>query len=230
MPSHRIDITDPGVAPTAAPCQAGTGTMRPRVALRTPGIITRRLISLVVRATAITTMAFGVAFGFLSATTSPNSHYDPQLFAIGVAALFGAACGGLGIMLSRIRQMKAELRQLEGRLDAAEDRHWEFKESQERANSFFEAQGDVIARRDGNGTITYANDTFCSFAGRSREELIGTSFALPVEQQAKPQSFRTARTSTTKRSPRPMAHAGSPGVKSPCAPTPAARCKASAAM
>ncbi|HZC55595.1 MAG TPA: PAS domain-containing protein [Xanthobacteraceae bacterium] len=87
-----------------------------------------------------------------------------------------------------------------------------------------------MARRDGNGTITYANDTFCSFAGRSREELIGTSFALPVEQQAKPQSFRTARTSTTKRSPRPMAHAGSPGVKSPCAPTPAARCKASAAM
>jgi PAS domain S-box-containing protein len=138
---------------------------------------------MVVRAVAITTMAFGVAFGFLSATTSPASHYDPSQFAIGVAALFGAACGGLGLMLSRIRQMKRELRDLEGRLDAAEDRHWEFKEAQERAKSFFEAQGDAIVRRDGNGVITYANDTFCTLAGISRAKLIGSSFSLPVAAQ-----------------------------------------------
>jgi PAS domain S-box-containing protein len=157
--------------------------MRPRTALRKPAIITRRLITMVVRAIAITTMAFGVAFGFLSATTSPTSHYDPSQFAIGVAALFGAACGGLGLMLSRIRQMKRELRDLEGRLDAAEDRHWEFKEAQERAKSFFEAQGDAIVRRDGNGVITYANDTFCTLAGISRAKLIGSSFSLPVAAQ-----------------------------------------------
>jgi signal transduction histidine kinase/CheY-like chemotaxis protein len=157
--------------------------MRPRVALRKPAIITRRVFSLVIRAMAITMMAFGVAFGFLSATTSPGSHYDPHIFAIGVAALFGAACGGLGIMLSRIRQMKQELRHLEGRLDEAEDRHWEFKEAQERAKSFFDAQGDVIVRRDGKGIITYANDTFCKLAGRGRGELVGAAFVLPVEAQ-----------------------------------------------
>src|SRR5580704_12260640 len=157
--------------------------MRPRTALRKPAIVTRRVISAIVRATAVTTMSFGVAFGFLSATTSPGAHYDPHLFAIGVAALFGAACGGMGIMLSRIRQMKGELRELEGRLDEAEDRHWEFKEAQERAKSFFEAQGDAIARRNGKGIITYANDTFCKLAGKSRTELIGTAFMLPVEQQ-----------------------------------------------
>ena len=158
--------------------------MRPRTALRKPAIITRRVFTLVIRAIAITTMAFGVAFGFLSATTSPASHYDPNQFAIGVAALFGAACGGLGLMLSRIRQMKGELREMEGRLDAAEDRHWEFKEAQERARSFFEAQGDAIVRRDGKTLITYANDTFCRLAGRSRGELIGTAFALPVAAQS----------------------------------------------
>src|SRR5580692_11993999 len=157
--------------------------MRPRTALRKPAIVTRRLFSLVIRATAITTISFGVAFGFLSATTSPGSHYDPHLFAIGVAALFGAACGGMGILLSRVRQMKAELRGLEGRLDEAEDRHWEFKESQERAKSFFEAQGDVIVRRDGKGAITYANDAFCALAGRPREALLNTDFALPLEAQ-----------------------------------------------
>jgi PAS domain S-box-containing protein len=157
--------------------------MRPRVALRKPAIITRRVFTLVIRAFAITTMAFGVAFGFLSATTSAGSRYDPNLFAIGVAALFGAACGGMGLMVSRIRQMKRELRELEGRLDTAEDRHWEFKEAQERAKSFFEAQGDAIVRRDGKTLITYANDTFCRLAGRSRGELVGTGFVLPVVAQ-----------------------------------------------
>jgi len=89
----------------------------------------------------------------------------------------------MGIMLSRIRQMKSELRGLEARLDAAEDRNWEIKEAQERAQSFFEAQGDVIVRRGGDNAITYANDAFCALADRSREHILGTAFALPVEEQ-----------------------------------------------
>ncbi len=174
--------------------------MRPRAALRKPAIITRRLFSLVIRAFAITTMAFGVAFGFLSATTSPGAHYDPHVFAIGVAALFGAACGGLGLMLSRIRQMKQELRHLEGRLDEAEDRHWEFKEAQERAKSFFDAQGDVIVRRDGKGIITYANDTFCKLAGRNRGELVGSGFHAAGRGAGRDRDARpTARASTIRK-------------------------------
>ena len=169
--------------------QGPDSDMRPRAALRKPAIITRRVITVLVRALAITTMAFGVAFGFLSATISPESHYDPNTFAIGLAALFGAACGGLALMLSRIRQMKRELRELEGRLDAAEDRHWEFKETQERAKTFFDAQGDAVVRRDRNGSITYANDTFCRLAGQNRASLIGTSFALPVEAQGEAATF-----------------------------------------
>jgi len=89
----------------------------------------------------------------------------------------------MGIFISRIRQMKAELRRLEARLDQAEDRNWEIREAQERAKNFFEAQGDVIVRRDGNGTITYANDAFCTLAGRPREDLLGTAFVLPVDEQ-----------------------------------------------
>ena len=81
--------------------------MRPRATLLKPAIITRRLFSLVVRAAVITSMSFAVAFGFLSGATSPTAHYDPNSFAIGVAALFGAACGAIGILISRIRQMKS---------------------------------------------------------------------------------------------------------------------------
>jgi PAS domain S-box-containing protein len=157
--------------------------MRSRASFRRPAILSRRLLSLVVRAFIITSTSFAVAFGFLSGATAPSAHYDPNSFAIGVAALFGASCGALGILLSRIRQMKAELRGLEARLDEAEDRHWEFREAQERAKSFFEAQGDVIVRRDGNGAITYANDAFCALAGRTRDQLLGTGFALAVEEQ-----------------------------------------------
>src|SRR5208282_4982337 len=160
--------------------------MRPRATLRKPAILSRRLFSLIVRGAVITSMAFAVAFGFLAGATSPEAHYDPHMFAIGVAALFGASCGAMGILISRIRQMKAELRELEARLDEAADRNWEIREAQERTSSFFEAQGDVIVRRDGAGAITYANDAFCALAGRAREELLATEFALPVEEQGEP--------------------------------------------
>jgi PAS domain S-box-containing protein len=157
--------------------------MLPRFTRLQPAIITRRLFSLVLRAVIITVMSFMVAFGFLSGTLSQAGHYDPNAFAIGVSALFGAACGTIGLLISRIRQMKAELRRLEARLEEASDRNWEISEAQERARSFFEAQGDVIVRRDGHGAITYANDAFCTLAGRPRADLLATTFALPVEEE-----------------------------------------------
>jgi len=157
--------------------------MGPRATLRKPAILGRRLYSLVIRAIVITTMAFAVAFGFLSGATSPSAHYDPYMFAIGVSSLFGAACGAMGILISRIRQMKAELRTLEANLDEAADRNWEIREAQERTTSFFEAQDDVIVRRNGLGAITYANDAFCTLAGRDREAIFTTDFTLPVLEQ-----------------------------------------------
>jgi signal transduction histidine kinase/CheY-like chemotaxis protein len=157
--------------------------MRRWATFRKPAIFSRRLFSLVVRAAVITSMSFGVAFGFLSGATAPGAHYDPYAFAIGVAALFGAACGAIGILISRINQMKTELRHIEAKLEEAADRTWEIREAQERAKSFFEAQDDVIVRRDSAGAVTYANDAFCALAGRPREELLATTFTLPVQEQ-----------------------------------------------
>ena len=157
--------------------------MQRRANLPLSAIATRRFYWLVVRAMVLTVTSFAIASGFLSGTTADSAHYDPQTFAVGTAALFGAACGGLGILVSRIRQMKRELHWLETRLDEAEDRNWEAREAQERAKSFFEAQGDVIVRRDGKGAITYANDAFCALAGIPREDLLGRAFALAVEEQ-----------------------------------------------
>ena len=163
---------------------SGTGTMRQRAILKKPAIVTRRVLSLIVRGFAITSMSFGIAFGFLSGTTAQGAHYDPYAFAVGVSALFGAACGAIGLLISRVRQMKRELRLLELRLDEAADRNWEIKEAEERAKSFFEAQDDVIVRRDGTGAITYVNDAFCTLAGRHRSTLLATAFVLPALEQS----------------------------------------------
>jgi PAS domain S-box-containing protein len=158
--------------------------MRARFAiLRQPAVLTRRLFSALIRSFVIASMSFAFAFGFLSGTTGPGAHYDPYMFAVGVAALFGASCGAMGIFISRIRGMKAELRDLERRLEATADRNWELKEEQERAKSFVEAQGDVIVRRDRDGAITYANDAFCTLAACPRAQLLGTTYALPVLEQ-----------------------------------------------
>jgi len=157
--------------------------MRPRAQLRKPAIVTRRLSSFVVRAAIVTFMSFAVAFGFLAGATSPAAHYDPYMFAIGVASLFGAACGAMGILIARIRRMRAELRDLETRLDEAADRNWEIREAEERATSFLEAQDDLIVRRDAGGAVSYVNDAYCALAGRRREDLVATTFTLPVLDQ-----------------------------------------------
>ncbi len=132
---------------------------------------------------AILSMSFGAAFGFLAAMRSPGAHYDPHNFAIGAAALFGAACGAIGLLISRGRLLRAELRGLQDTIEDLSDRNWELKESEERARSFLEAQGDVIVRTNGNGLITFANDIYCTLAGRSREQLIGSDFKLPLIDQ-----------------------------------------------
>jgi signal transduction histidine kinase/CheY-like chemotaxis protein len=160
--------------------------MRQRAILTKPAIFTRRFLSLIVRGFIITSMSFGIAFGFLSGTMGQGANYDPNSFAIGVSALFGAACGAISLLISRVKQMKRELRHLELRLDEAADRHYEIKEAEERAKTFFEAQDDVIVRRNSDGAITYVNDAYCALAGRDRASLLTTTFALTEIERGEP--------------------------------------------
>jgi PAS domain S-box-containing protein len=135
------------------------------------------------RATFIVMMSFAMAFGFLAGSRGPWSNYDPYLFAVGTAALFGAACGAIGLLVAARHRLRAQLQRLSERIEELADRNWELKEIEERARSFLEAQGDVIVRRDGEGRITFVNDAFCALAGATREVLAGTTFALAVIEQ-----------------------------------------------
>jgi len=101
-------------------------------------VFNRRTLLFVVRATVLLSMSFAVAFGFLAAINSPAAAYDPHSFAIGVAGLFGAACGALGLLLARTRLLRQTLRDVRQRAEDLSDRNWELKEAEERAKSFLE--------------------------------------------------------------------------------------------
>ncbi|MPZ40331.1 MAG: response regulator [Rhizobiales bacterium] len=157
--------------------------MRDQTLRQAGASLARRILTFVVRAVAIVTMSIAGAFSYIAAMRSATVHYDPEMFAIGVAALFGAACGGLALLVARKRKLQSELRASQQRVEELGDRIWEFKESEERAKSFLAAQGDLIVRRGVDGRITYVNDAFCVLAERTRDELVGTAFTLPVLEQ-----------------------------------------------
>jgi PAS domain S-box-containing protein len=142
---------------------------------------------IVVQAAIILLVSIATAFGFLAGARGPWAGYDPQVFAVGAAALFGAACAALGLLIgSRVRlraKLRAERRAWRERVEELLDRNWELREIEERARSFLDAQGDVIARRDGEGRITFVNDAFCALAGTPREALLGTPFRPQVIEQ-----------------------------------------------
>jgi len=146
-------------------------------------VFSQHTLLVVVRAFVILSMSFAGAFGFLAAMRNPASHYDPHMFAIGAAALFGAACGAVGLLFSHNQKLNQERKQLRVRVEDLCDRNWELKEAEERAKSFLEAQGDLIVRRDGDSRVSYVNDAFCALAGQPREKLLGIRFDLAVVEQ-----------------------------------------------
>jgi PAS domain S-box-containing protein len=64
-------------------------------------------------------------------------------------------------------------------------------ESEKRFRGVVEDQTDLICRFTPDGLLTFVNDTFCRFHGKSHEELIGTNFfqTLSQEDAAVPLSY-----------------------------------------
>ena len=126
-------------------------------------------------------IAFGGAYGFISGSRSAN--YDPNAFAIGASFLFAVACVALAVQSMRLRWMRRKVRKIALHNEALADRNWELKEAEERARSLFESQDDLIVLRDADGLITSVNDAYCALAQRSRAELLGSAFTLPIIEQ-----------------------------------------------
>jgi PAS domain S-box-containing protein len=127
--------------------------------------------------------AFGGAYGFISGSRVEGSGYDPHAFAIGASFLFALACLGLATLSFRLRWVRQTMRKMALHNEALVDRNWELQEAEQRARSLFESQGDLIVLRDGDGRITFANDAYCELAELPCERLIGSRFALNVQEQ-----------------------------------------------
>jgi PAS domain S-box-containing protein len=136
------------------------------------------------RAVVTTLAVISGALGFFTGIQVQHDTYDPYAYSTGVGALFAASCAVIAFMLTRRRVGAEKIRVLEARVDELTDRNWELREAEERARSLLEAQGDIIVRRDAGGSITYANDAFCSLAAQGRDALIGAAFQLPALEQS----------------------------------------------
>src|SRR5438067_9027494 len=109
--------------------------------------------SLAVRSFLIFSAAFGGAYGFIAGSSSENSGYDPNAFAIGASFLFALACVALATLSIRLRWMHQKIRKIALHNEMLADRNWELQEAEQRARSLFESQGDLIVLRDAGGLI-----------------------------------------------------------------------------
>src|SRR5947207_12419908 len=140
-------------------------------------------ISFTVRSFIVFSATFGGAYGFIAASRSEVSGYDPQAFALGVSFLFALACVALASLSVRLRLMRKKLRKIAMHNEAMADRNWELQEAEQRARRLFESQGDLIILRDADGRITFVNDAYCELAQQPREVLIGSDASLAVLEQ-----------------------------------------------
>jgi PAS domain S-box-containing protein len=136
-----------------------------------------------VRSAMIFSACFGGAYGFIAASTSPASGYNPHNFAIGASFLFAMACLWIVTLGIRLRLGRKKLRKIAMHNEAMADRNWELQEAEARARSLFESQGDLIVLRDAQGRITFANDAYCELAAMPREQLIGSTAVLDIIEQ-----------------------------------------------
>ncbi len=127
--------------------------------------------------------AFGGSYGFIAGSRSPGSGYDPNTFAIGASFLFAVACLALATLSFRMRMMRQKLRKVALHNETLADRNWELQESEQRARSLFESQGDLIVLRDAEGRISFVNDAYCELAKQPRDALVGSKFTFPVLEQ-----------------------------------------------
>jgi PAS domain S-box-containing protein len=147
--------------------------------------ISRNTRSLVLfgRTVVITLSVISGCLGFYAGVRLTSESYNPHSFATGTGALFAAACTIIAFLLMRRRAAKEKMRIMEMRIDELSDSNWELREAEVRARSLLEAQGDLIVRRDAQGSVTYVNDAYCALAGKNRDQLLGQPAGLSVLEQ-----------------------------------------------
>ncbi|POF32965.1 PAS domain-containing hybrid sensor histidine kinase/response regulator [Roseibium marinum] len=83
-----------------------------------------------------------------------------------------------------------KIRRLMARCEELEDRAWELGESDERHASILATLGDVVIRRDQDGTITYVNSAAEDVFGPEHPLMPGSPMALPLVERNSQSGYR----------------------------------------
>ena len=140
-------------------------------------------VSFTLRSFIVFSATFGGAYGFITASRSEISGYNPHTFAIGISFLFAIACVALAAQSARFRFLRKKMQKVALHNEAMADRNWELQEAEQRTRRLFESQGDLIILRDTDGCITFVNDAYCELAQAPRKALIGSTATLEVLEQ-----------------------------------------------
>jgi len=106
------------------------------------------------------------------------------------APLIGADGQAIGVV--SFAQDITERKQLDARLLASEARY----------RALVESQVDLISRYRFDTTLTFVNDAYCQFYGRTREELLGQSWLFMVAPEDREQTLKE--TERFRQDPRPL--------------------------
>jgi len=98
-----------------------------------------RILIGAIRSFMVFSAAFGGAYGFITASRSEHSGYNPHAFAIGASFLFAIACVALATVSVRLRFVRKKMRMIALHNEALADRNWELQEAEGRARSLFES-------------------------------------------------------------------------------------------
>ncbi|MEM5583231.1 ATP-binding protein [Roseibium sp. AS2] len=136
---------------------------------------------------AVAGLVVGLAAGFLLVSTDGINRY------LGVGLTFFA--GGLAVWrlfaddvhraIQAVQLKDDKIRRLTARCEELEDRAWELGESDERHASILATLGDVVIRRDQDGTITYVNTAADDVFGPHHALQPGSEMRLPLVEMSR---------------------------------------------
>jgi len=124
-----------------------------------------------------------MVLGLLVYTLAMQAGSSAQVYAVGMSAALAAAGVFIAFLIYRVRTLTAAVHTLEHHANELSNRNWELREAEEHSRNFLEAQGDLIVRRTRDGSITYANDAYCTLTGRRAEALVGTCIVPDILEQ-----------------------------------------------
>lgn len=126
-------------------------------------------------------LAFAAAYGIMM--TVGRAGYDPRTFAVGTSLLFALVCGALTVQTLRYHWLRRAALKIKRQGEMLADRNWELQEAADHARHLFEALGDYVIRRDGDGRISFVSDAYCGLAGKARDALLGSELKLTALEQ-----------------------------------------------